>query len=342
MSDIGAVVMHAFMISGFVAVMMLVIEYINVLSQGQWQQRLGNRRWGQYLLAAGLGATPGCLGAFAVVAMYSHGRISLGAVVAAMIATSGDESFVLFALVPKTALELTLVLFAIGLAAGALTDRVLGRRMTEAITCRQGFHFHQEEHCRYFEKEQFVRQWRNCSAARGILSFSLLAFIIAIATGQIGPPRWDWIRATLLGVSLVAAFIVTTVPEHFLEDHLWKHVVREHALRVFLWTLGSLLVLHLVVERWEVGGALDQGRWIMLLVAGLVGLVPESGPHLIFVTMYAEGLVPFGVLLTSSIVQDGHGMLPLLAHSRPAFVAIKLINLAVGLLAGSLWLAAAP
>ena len=104
----------------------------------------------------------------------------------------------------------------------------------------------------------------------------------------------------------MAAFIVTTVPEHFLEDHLWKHVVREHALRVFLWTLGSLLVLHLVVERWEVGGALDQGRWIMLLVAGLVGLVPESGPHLIFVTMYAEGLVPFGVLLTSSIVQDGH------------------------------------
>jgi hypothetical protein len=68
-------------------------------------------------------------------------------------------------------------------------------------------------------------------------------------------------------------------------------------------------------------------------------LIPESGPHLIFVTLFAQGVVPFSVLLASSVVQDGHGMLPMLAHSRREFVEIKAINLTVGLLAGAVIMA---
>lgn len=59
------------------------------------------------------------------------------------------------------------------------------------------------------------------------------------------------------------------------------------------------------------------------------------GPHLVFVTIFAEDVVPFSVLLASSIVQDGHGMLPMLAHSRRAFIVIKLVNLIVGLAIGA-------
>jgi hypothetical protein len=71
-------------------------------------------------------------------------------------------------------------------------------------------------------------------------------------------------------------------------------------------------------------------------VSGLFGLIPESGPHLLFVTMYERGIAPLSVLVTSSIVQDGHGMLPLLAHSRLDFLKVKAINLVAGLLAGAL------
>jgi len=329
------IVKHSLIITGFVAVMMLVIEYLNVLSQGQWQERLSRSSWGQYLLAAFLGATPGCLGAFAIVAMYAHRRLSLGAVVAAMIATSGDESFVLLAMVPKTGLGLTGLLFLIGIAAGALTDRVLGRRLTRKLSCSEDFHIHAETQCRCFAPEQLLTQWKNCSAARGVLAGSLILFLLAIATGQIGPVHWNWIRATLLVVSAVALFMVATVPEHFLEEHLWKHVARGHVPRVFLWTFGSLLVLHLALDLWQFDEAIRSGKWLMLVLASLMGLIPESGPHLIIVTMFAEGVVPFSVLLASSIVQDGHGMLPMLAHSRRAFLVIKLVNLVVGLAVGA-------
>ena len=82
----------------------------------------------------------------------------------------------------------------------------------------------------------------------------------------------------------------------------------------------------------------DNMGWVFL-VACIVGIIPESGPHLILVVMFANGLIPFSVLLASSIVQDGHGMLPLLSHSLKDTVAVKLISFLSGLLiGGSLYL----
>jgi hypothetical protein len=43
--------------------------------------------------------------------------------------------------------------------------------------------------------------------------------------------------------------------------------------------------------------------------------------------MFASGLVPFSILLTRSIVQDGHGMLPLFSYSVKDAVMIKIFTL---------------
>ena len=68
---------------------------------------------------------------------------------------------------------------------------------------------------------------------------------------------------------------------------------------------------------------------LMILLAAAIGIIPESGPHLVFVSLYAAGVVPLPVLLASCISQDGHASLPLLAQSRGAFLKAKLINVAV-------------
>jgi hypothetical protein len=73
--------------------------------------------------------------------------------------------------------------------------------------------------------------------------------------------------------------------------------------------------------------------WVFLF-AGLLGVIPESGPHMIFVMMFASGLVPFSVLFVSSFVQDGHGMLPLLSVSLRDSLRVKAFNLVFGLAVG--------
>jgi hypothetical protein len=325
---------QALSITGFVFVMMLVIEYLNVLTSGLWAKGLIGSRWSQYLVAAVLGVTPGCLGAFAVVGLYSHGMLSVGALVAGMVATSGDEAFVMFAMVPRQAAILSAVLLVLGLLAGALTDLFVRSRTCD---CPQLL-VHDHEDCRCFNHGQIVRQLKDMSPVRGVLLLFLVMLFVAIAGGHIGPRIWNWIRVTTLALTFVAATIVGTVPEHFLHEHLWRHVVREHLPRIFLWTFGTLLVLHLLTEYLQLEGLIRESYWAVLLIACLVGLIPESGPHLIFLTLYVQGSVPFSVLLASSIVQDGHGMLPLLAHSRTDFVRVKLINLVIGFGVGALLL----
>ena len=72
------------------------------------------------------------------------------------------------------------------------------------------------------------------------------------------------------------------------------------------------------------------------MLAALVGIIPDSGPHLLFVFLFVDGTIPFSVLLTSAIVQDGHALLPLLSVSVRDSATIKLFNLMVGLALGLL------
>ncbi len=326
---------EAVMITGFVFVMMLIIEYFNVYTSGAWLQKLKKRQWTQYLVAGILGALPGCLGSYAVVAMYTHRLLTLGAVVAAMIATSGDEAFVMLALIPQQMLLLTVLLFGIGIVAGALTDFLMRKRARIPIGKYHEFKLHQGDSCQCLPHGHILEQWKKLTPFRTTLTVVLVLFSLAVASGEIGPSEWNWVRVSILVVSGVALFIVATVPDHFLQEHLWQHVALKHAPRIFAWTFGTLLLMHFLLENLHYGNLIQDNIWIVLLLAGIIGLIPESGPHLIFVTLFASGTIPFSILLTSSIVQDGHGMLPVLADSRRAFVVIKGINLLVGLAVGA-------
>jgi hypothetical protein len=328
------VLTKSLMIAAFVFVMMLAIEYVNMCTRGAAQHAIGGGRWRQYLLASGLGATPGCLGAFASVSLYAHGLLSLGALVGCMIATSGDEAFVLLAMNPRLGLFLMGFLFVVGLGAAWLTDRLWPSSWRQLQCACEELVVHEGAACGPSSWRQIAGYWKQCSAARGVLAIGLLLFIGAIALGEVGPKQWNWIRVTLLAVSLFAIFVVATAPDHFLEEHLWKHVARKHAPRIFGWTFGALLVTHLASSHVGVEQWIQQNPLTLLLVACVLGIIPESGPHLLFVTLFAEGKIPFSVLLASSIVQDGHGMLPLLGDSLTAFAVIKAIDLTIGLLLG--------
>jgi hypothetical protein len=289
-------------------------------------------------VAALLGAAPGCLGAFVIVTLYIHRSVSLGAVVVCMVATSGDEAFVMLAMFPGTALLLTVGLVAVALPAGALTD-VLARSPVQGRGCDSLELHPAEPACDCFDVSMILPQLRRPSAARGTLMAGCGLFALALAAGAVGPPQWNWVRFSLLGVALFALFVVATVPEHFIEEHLWRHVVLQHVPRIFLWTLAAMSAIALLDHLVHAERLIRDNPWLMLGAAGLLGLLPESGPHLLFVTLYDGGSVPFSVLAASSIVQDGHGMLPLLAHSWRQFLEVKLINLVVGLIGGGLLLA---
>ncbi|MCX8056019.1 MAG: arsenic efflux protein [Ignavibacteria bacterium] len=124
--------------------------------------------------------------------------------------------------------------------------------------------------------------------------------------------------------------------KHFFLEHIWEHIIKEHIWKIAIWTFVALLFVELSNEYLDLEKITSNYKIAFLFIGALVGLIPESGPHLIFVKLFSSGMVPFSVLLTNSIVQDGHSLLPLLSYSVKDTIKIKLIKLIFALILGSI------
>jgi len=327
---------HAIMITGFVFVMMLVIEYVNVQSRGIWTKLMTANKWQQYLVAALLGAIPGCLGAFTVVALYTHRLVSFGALVTAMIATSGDEAFVMIAMFPEKALLITIMLLIIGLGAGAITDKL---KFTSKLNSDIGKHklpLHNGPECECFSKDLLIPQLLRPTKYRLFLIVIIVSLLVGLYFGLIAGNAKLWVIVTISITLATSMIIILTAPDHFLQEHLWNHIAKAHIPRIFAWTFATLLLFNYLLTFFNIESWMSSNMLLILLVAVLLGVIPQSGPHLVFVTLFAQGSIPLSILLASSISQDGHGMLPLLAESKKEFLTVKAINMVYALIIGAI------
>lgn len=343
------VLRNSILITGLVIVMMMLIESLNIESRGMFFSGLRKTKVGQVVFSAFLGMIPGCMGGFAAVSLYTHRMISFGALIAMMIASSGDEAFMIIAMVPDKAVQIFLILFAIAVAFGLVTDMIesrirKNRKMpdeTADVKCTDGYEVHEEaDRTRTFS---WLRVW---------LFLGVVVFIAALVTGTLdhghaaaqgAPGKLDfainlldetWMQYLFAGLSLIVLGCLIFASDHFVREHLWHHIVKKHLPGIFCWTFGVLLFVSVGLHYIDISGWISSNTALMILLAAAVGIIPESGPHLIFVTLYAGGLVPLPVLLASSVSQDGHSTIPLLAESKKSFVKAKLINFAVALLIG--------
>lgn len=359
------VLLNALSITSLVMVMLLLVEFVNVSSSGKWMQKLQHRPFLQVVVASFMGLIPGCLGGFAVVSLFTHKMFSFGALVAGMISGFGDEAFIMFAFSPSWTLFLALCLLITGIIAGCIVTFFYKKKNETGHT----FELHDDcagghDHANHQNKLS-VKNLKNISLQRAILLFGLILYLFFILTGTfdhnhgIMPEMthhhdytnthdchhnhahnhgiFSWENILFITLALITLLIVALSSDHFLKSHLWGHVIKQHFLSVFLWTFSVLLLMNLLFEFVDINTFIAQNQWtllVMLLLALLVGIIPESGPHIIFVVMFFSGAIPFSILLANSIVQDGHSALPLLAESRKNFFLMKSINVLVGLIVG--------
>ena len=325
----------AVLVTGLVVIMMMLIEVFNVRSDGRMFSGLRNHRVGQVLLSAALGAVPGCMGGFASVSLYTHGLISFGALISMMIASSGDEAFVMLAMFPGKSAWIFLILFVVAVAVGLLVDLFRSKydgchSMSVHDEDRETKHEHHHE--RHYG-------WQRIAMFLGVLVFlgALLGGWLEGADEDAGGFNLlseEWMYWLFAALSLAVLGMLLFAGDHFVEEHLWEHIVCHHLPSIFLWTFGTILVIGLLMSYFDISAWISDNTILMILLAAAIGIIPESGPHLVFVSLYATGVVPLPVLLASCISQDGHASLPLLAESRGSFLKAKLINVFVAIVIG--------
>ena len=406
MLDLLEVLRNAVLITGLVLIMMLMIEYCNIGSHGSLFARLKSSGINQVLIGTLLGLVPGCIGGFAAVSLFTHKLLSFGALTAMMIASSGDEAFVMLATMPLKALLLFAILGALAIVTGLVCDRYLFKEQNFAF-CPDGYEIHKEHDSSIaspFRLSSYKDALRRPSRERLLLLAGIALFVVALLSGFAGHDHAghdhaghdhavhqeaalhqevalheeamlhqeaahnhtlhehvahqeslqeiieerhlstftlhlldeEWMNCLFAIMSIVTLLFTATAKEHFIKEHLWHHVIKRHLLSIFLWTLGGLAVCKIGVQYLNIEEWVSSNMIFVILLAVAVGIIPESGPHLVFVTLYLNGIVPFSVLLANSISQDGHTALPLLASSRKTFLKAKAVNIIIGAVVGIL------
>ena len=347
------VLRNSILITGLVVIMMMMIECFNVESHGRLFSGLRSSRIGQVVFSALLGSIPGCMGGFASVSRYTHGMISFGALIAMMIASSGDESFVMLAMMPGQALWIFILLFGIAVAVGILVDCFY--KKSPKMHCDGHYEIHDADNCEHkHNKEDGHRHGRHFTWKRALMFVGTAIFIAALASGWLEHEHEhgaeevietasagginllseDWMNVMFAVLSVIILVVLVIASDHFVEEHLWHHIVVKHLPVIFAWTFGVMAFIGIGLHYIDISGWISDNTALMILLAALIGIIPESGPHLIFVTLYAGGIVPLPVLLASCISQDGHAALPLLAESKISFIRAKAINCAAAILVG--------
>lgn len=324
---------HALMITVFVFVMMMFVDYIEVLTQGKMSKIIKGDCWRQYIMASALALTPGCLGAFMNVSFYVHGLLTFGAMTGSMIAVAGEGLFVMLTVKPQIAILLFGILFVLGILSAWVIDKVSPiLRIRHSNICDLS-ELHIGKECYLLNLKGMVEHFKRMSLTRFLLLIVFSLFIYLAFCGMLEIEE-NWLRITFLAMLSLAIFIVITVPEHYLKEHIWQHIAKKHIWRVFLWTFFALLLMSVCLENEWLKTFVKNHMLLVLLIVALVSIIPEPGILIVFVMMFCEGVIPFSILLTSCIIQDGHGMLPLLSYSIKDAILIKLIKLLIGLLCG--------
>ncbi len=364
------------LITGIVIIMMMMIESFNLEKHSGFFEKTGGSSLKQVLLAAILGSIPGCIGGFAAVSLYSKRLIGFGALTAMMIASCGDEAFVMLAMMPDRALLIFAILFLLavfcgtgvdfyikqrGLRKGAVMegrDSSLALRMTgkeaDRMTGKEVPGMGEKNEEGVADSSLALRMTgeedgrRSLTWYRVVLTAATVFFAVALACGWLdhshaAPEKGrihidllsEWWMNMLFAILCIAmAIILCFRPDRFIKETLWHHILSRHLPVIFAWTFGVLLLIGILSEYIDISGWVSSNPAIMILLAVAIGIIPESGPHLIFVSLYAGGLVPFPVLLASCMSQDGHSALPLLAEDKKSFAYTKLFKCVIALAAG--------
>lgn len=351
---IFSILKNSLSITFFVLAMMLFIEYINVRTRGSFCAFMQRGGWRQIVLGVVFGLIPGCLGTYTVVTLYSHNLVSIGALFATFVATMGDESFILMSIDMPTALKVSAVLLVIALIGGFLIDFLYKQKnLTKHV---EHFEIHEHEHGDETAiRSSIINNLKNPSPHRATLLFGIIVIFVLSLLGEIGHSHdfmpmsgeiihdehthhVDWFSLTFIIISIATAYVISIVSDHFLETHLWNHVVKKHFLKMFGWTTLVIAFVY-VIDQWiPFQDIVSQYQWQILIGSVLIGLIPESGPHIIFISLFLSGQIPFSILLANSIVQEGHGGLPLIAESKKTFLLLKTVKSVIAIIIGFLGL----
>lgn len=294
----------------------------------------------QIVIAAVLGALPGCGGAIIVVTQYSIGRTSFGAIVAVLASTMGDAAFLLIAKEPMTGLLILGLSIIAGVVSGYLVDTLHGREFLQVDPAPN-----RQASPPPFDFGRLHWPWIALLILGAPIGF-LAAFQIdvdallgishlALTVGCLGAV--GSIALWFMNPSTSASYVNRTEVQS--SGHVWEKTTTDTCF-VTVWVVVAFLLFELSIHwtNWDLSAVFGTSLWVVPLIGVLVGLLPGCGPQVLTTSLYLQGVIPLSGQIGNAISNDGDALFPAFATARRASVVATLYTAIPALILSYAWL----
>ena len=326
---IGAVSEAYLAVSTFVAATLLIFFSLEKILNIDLTETLRHSgRW-QVVIAALLGALPGCGGAIIVLTRYVSGSLSFGAVLATLTATMGDAAFLLIAKEPATGALIMGLGFAVGSITGYIVDAIHGPDFMRPENSQKKTVTAELSENADISSRTLDRLWL-LVLIPGVIVGVLQAFQIDVDSflGTIGlyePSLYLGFFGGLLCVTMfVLPRILTFLPRNNTAGGSPLRRTISDTNFVTSWVVFAFLAYEISVHllNIDLGMAFGSVAALVPLLAVLVGFIPGCGPQILVTSLYLSGIIPLSALVGNAISNDGDALFPAIALApRTAIVA---------------------
>ena len=266
----------------------------------------------QIPISAMLGATPGCGGAVVVVAAYTSGNVSFGAVIATLTATMGDAAFLLIAVRP----DIAILVLPLTLIAGIITGYVADNFYTLS---------HQERVVNLKKEIPLIGKNRKRDILFAILiipgfGLGVLQILQYDLEGLFGFfPQLIAITGMVTSILIWSNSKIKTMTNP--KDKPLVRVAEETSF-IAIWVLSAYLAYDYLVFLTPLDfNVMFKTIGVLIpFLAIIIGFIPGCGPQILVTTLFINGMIPFSALLGNAISNDGDALFPAIAIAPRAAV----------------------
>lgn len=318
-------------VSVFVAITLFIVYSAHLLFKADLIGYLNKNQSIQVPIATFLGLLPGCGGAIIIVTQFVQGKVSFGALVAVLISTMGDASFLLLATEPSAAFIVFSISSIAAIISGYVVDKIHGPDYLKAESQTSKIPSTNEQTP---IPKLLLKVWLLVLAPGFILGI-LLAFQVDTDSffgrwSNSQPTMWLGFIGAMCSIAIWFSRPLNSWSIHQVDSESNERAspssvcqsVASETCFVTIWVIAGFLVFELFIHftGWDLGQFFKSLGGLTPLLAIVVGFIPGCSPQIIMTTLYLQGIVPLSAQLANAISNDGDALFPAIAMAPKAAI----------------------
>ena len=329
-----------YQVSIFVAATLIGLLYFERLKRYELADVLHRHHRWQVVIAALLGAIPGCGGAIIVVTQYVRGSMRFSGVIAVLTATMGDAAFLLLAKAPLIALLIFSVCLITGIVFGYLIEWLHGRDFMKVNVDYNATEDEIEENPLL---SPFYRFWMMLFIPGALIGIAIAMQIDTAAVTAINGVDWISPFGAMCGLLAIIMWTFNPLSDIRLcisKQRSLSHRVADTTNFITFWVLCGFVGYGLLenIFAFDLATLFNGFALLIPLIAVLIGFIPGCGPQIVITTLFLNGVIPLSAQLANAISNDGDALFPAVVIAPKAAILATLYTAVPAIIVGYGWL----